>query len=130
MVKIRFTASFQADLDEIAGYYVWDSPTQVEVDAALRARDSQHFILNGQKPNKKGEFEQYHPADLDKVSTNYYQIRGREQELIDFHGGARSKGGTSRNSIRGYSRNNPRRFIYKTAAALKGWLLPSNNPAD
>jgi len=31
----------------------------------------------------------------------YPAIRGREQQLIDFHGGARSHGGTSANTIRG-----------------------------
>lgn len=35
-------------------------------------------------------------------------IRGREQQLIDMHGGAKSQGGTSGNAINGISPNNPK----------------------
>jgi hypothetical protein len=43
---------------------------------------------------------------LDKSSTNKDAIRGREQELIDQHGGAQSEGGTSGNRNRAISRVN------------------------
>ena len=39
--------------------------------------------------NKKG----FGPAVLDKSSKNKNAIRGREQQLIDMHGGAKSMGG-------------------------------------
>ena len=38
--------------------------------------------------------------------------RGREQQLIDFFGGAQSEGGTSGNLIRGVSKINPQGRIY------------------
>jgi RHS repeat-associated protein len=39
-------------------------------------------------------------------------IRGREQQLIDHHGGAQSEGGASGNKIRGVSKWNPRGKTY------------------
>lgn len=38
---------------------------------------------------------------LDRSSTSYNAIRGREQQLIELNGGAKSTGGTSRNMING-----------------------------
>ncbi|WP_294425637.1 hypothetical protein, partial [uncultured Treponema sp.] len=46
------------------------------------------------------------------TSSNYQAIRGREQQLIDMNGGAKSMGGTSGNSINGISPNNPKYDIY------------------
>jgi hypothetical protein len=54
-------------------------------------------------PNEEG----FGPAQLDKSSPNAAAIRGREQQLIDMHGGAQSEGGTSGNAIRGIHPNNP-----------------------
>jgi len=46
-------------------------------------------------------------------------IRGREQQLIDAHGGAaRTDSGTSGNAIRGVSKINPLGRIYHAAASL------------
>jgi hypothetical protein len=46
-------------------------------------------------------------VDVSVQGWKYYTaIRGREQQLIDFHGGAYSDGGTSANSIRAVRRNN------------------------
>lgn len=56
------------------------------------------------------------PAVLDKSSTNAAAIRGREQQLIDANGGARSSGGTSGNAINGISQSNPKRGAYMDAA--------------
>ncbi|WP_408611919.1 RHS repeat-associated core domain-containing protein [Chitiniphilus purpureus] len=47
--------------------------------------------------------EGFLPPKLDKSSPNYSAIRGREQQLIDINGGARSSGGISRNAINGIS---------------------------
>ena len=49
----------------------------------IRIRDMKHHI------NDKG----FCPAVLDKSSTNAAVIRGREQQLIDMNGGAKSIGG-------------------------------------
>ena len=69
-------------------------------------RDANHHM------NAKG----FGPAMLDKTSYNYQAIRGREQMLIDYYGGARSMGGTSGNAINGISLNNGKRGIYIEAA--------------
>ena len=65
-----------------------------------------------QKKKKKG----YLPAQLDKTSTDYNAIRGREQMLIEANGGAKSVGGTSGNAINGISPNNKKKNIYINAA--------------
>jgi hypothetical protein len=53
---------------------------------------------------------------LDKSSKNADAIRGREQQNIDRHGGAKSEGGTSANKIRGVSRSNEKAKTYREAA--------------
>ena len=55
-------------------------------------------------------------ATLDRSSTNKDAIRGREQQLIDFHGGSKSSGGTSGNQNRGISPTNKKRDLYLNAA--------------
>jgi hypothetical protein len=72
----------------------------------VAARDAKHHM------NDKG----YGPAQLDKASTNKDAIRGREQQLIDAHGGARSKNGSSGNAINGISDANKKRDRYMDAA--------------
>ena len=58
--------------------------------------------------NKEG----FGPAQLDKSSANRSSIRGREQQQMDYHGGAKSQGGTSGNAINGISPKNPKRQDY------------------
>ena len=70
------------------------------------ARDASHHM------NAEG----YGPAQLDKSSSNADAIRGREQQLIDAHGGAQSTGGTSGNKINGISASNPNGQKYINAA--------------
>ncbi len=55
-------------------------------------------------------------AELDKSSDNYDAIRGREQQLIEEHGGAKSQGGTSGNAINGVGENNKKKSLYLEAA--------------
>jgi len=69
-------------------------------------RDASHHM------NSKG----YGPAALDKSSSNASAIRGREQQLIEANGGARSAGGSSGNAINGISPSNSKRDIYLDAA--------------
>ena len=72
----------------------------------IAARDDGHHMT------KKG----YGPAQLDKTSSNPDAIRGREQQVIDKNGGAKSDKGTSGNAIRGVSKTNEKRDQYKDAA--------------
>ena len=58
--------------------------------------------------NKKG----FGIAKLDKSSTNKDAIRGREQQNIKKHGGAKSQGGTSGNAINGISPKNKKKAKY------------------
>lgn len=69
-------------------------------------RDANHHVSD----------EGFGPAVLDKSSTNRAAIRGREQQLIDAHGGAKSMGGTSGNKINGISPKNPKRNNYLNQA--------------
>ncbi len=69
-------------------------------------RDASHHI------NEKG----FGPALLDMTSNNSAAIRGREQQLIEANGGAKSSGGTSGNAINGISPKNPKRETYMNAA--------------
>lgn len=72
----------------------------------IRTRDVNHHM------NSKG----YGIAVLDKSSYSYQAIRGREQMLIDHHGGAQSMGGISGNVINAIGMNNRNREIYLDAA--------------
>ncbi|MFG2044866.1 polymorphic toxin-type HINT domain-containing protein [Dactylosporangium sp. NPDC048998] len=54
--------------------------------------------------------------DLRHSDPAYQAIRGREQQMIDFHGGAKSDGGTSGNAIRGAAADNPLLGTYLRAA--------------
>lgn len=68
----------------------------------VRNRDRNHHM------NDKG----FGPAELDRSSNSYEAIRGREQDLIDYYGGAKSTGGTSGNAINGISDKNPNKNLY------------------
>ena len=46
-------------------------------------------------------------------SKNPDAVRGQEQYMIDFFGGAKSKGGKSGNTINGVSPNNPKKSLYE-----------------
>jgi hypothetical protein len=72
----------------------------------LARRDAGHHMTN------KG----FGPAELDKSSSSSGAIRGREQQLIDINGGAKSTGGTSDNAINAISPNNPKGSSYLKSA--------------
>ena len=72
----------------------------------VKKRDANHHM------NKQG----FGPAVLDKSSSDYNAIRGREQMLIDKHGHAKSVGGKSGNAINGIGKNNKKKSIYIDAA--------------
>ncbi len=72
---------------------------------------------NGHHMDKKG----FGPAKLDKSSKSKNAIRGREQQLINKNGGAKSMKGTSGNAINGIGANNKKAGIYMDAAKSMGW---------
>ncbi len=69
------------------------------------------------------------PPVIDKYSTEYDPIRGREQQLIDYYGGAQSVGGTSANRINGVSDFNLARPIYLSASVAAFGALKDNSPS-
>ena len=94
-------------------------------NALVQARGLQQPILTG---------EGFLPPVLDQgvsIQQNpnaYAAIRGREQQLIDFNGGAQSMGGTSRNMINGISNINPLRSYYIQQSINLFGALPDNSP--
>ncbi|MFI0797082.1 hypothetical protein ACH4OY_31040 [Micromonospora rubida] len=56
------------------------------------------------------------PVPLRRIDPTCRSIRGREQNLIDYSGGAQSVGGTSGNPIREIRENEPLRHAYMHAA--------------
>lgn len=75
----------------------------------------------GHQKNSEGFGE----AGLDKSSSKPNAIRGREQQLIEYHGGARSQGGRSGNHLNGISGRNRRGKRYLAAASEEFGTLPS-----
>ncbi|WP_213881929.1 RHS repeat-associated core domain-containing protein, partial [Pseudomonas sp. dw_358] len=86
----------------------------------VRTRGMQQNHLNA---------EGFFPPVLDRFTNDYQAIRGREQQLIDFYGGAQSVGGSARNLINGVSDFNPRGILYDSAAKSSFGALPDNSPA-
>ena len=72
----------------------------------VAARDANHHMTS----------QGYGEAQLDQSSSNYNAIRGREQMLIEFYGGAQSMGGNSGNAINGISYSNGMREVYLSEA--------------
>ena len=83
-------------------------------------RGSQQGTLNA---------EGFLPPVVDQATTNSLAQRGREQQLIDFNGGARSVGGITRNMINGVADFNPQRPFYMDATRRTFGNLPDNSPA-
>jgi len=82
-------------------------------DKIVRVRDYRHPQLKS---------EGFDDAELDKYANGIYGYlahRGREQQLIDSHGGARKDGGTSRNIPRGVSKVNPLGRLYHYMSDLR-----------
>lgn len=71
----------------------------------------------------------FSPPVLDQRSSNYDAIRGREQQLIDFNGGAQSVGGAARNMINGVSDYNLNGWDYMNESNKLFGTLPDNSPS-
>ncbi|KFA92146.1 hypothetical protein [Archangium violaceum] len=109
-----------------------DGPLRVQAALAVLLRDRNHHLDENAEP-KAAVFELAQTDRFDvgtAVDYNrryddvaYWRIRGREQQLIDFLGGARSDTGEpsrTENAVRGVAKENPqgRRFH---AAATELW---------
>ncbi|MGV6853124.1 MAG: hypothetical protein ACWA5R_13225 [bacterium] len=70
----------------------------------------------------------YRSPTVDQWSTNRAATRGREQQLVDFYGGAKSVGGSARNMINGVADFNPNRPFYMNAARAAFGDLQDNIP--
>ncbi|MGB5102218.1 MAG: RHS repeat-associated core domain-containing protein, partial [Steroidobacteraceae bacterium] len=88
-----------------------------ETLAANRARGQPHLTSEG-----------FAPPRIDRYSRNRDAIRGREQMVIDYYGGARSVGGPTRNEINGVWDFNPNRPRYMEAARREFGYLQDNSP--
>lgn len=73
-------------------------------------------ILKNRDGSHHKNADGFGPAELDKVSENKDAIRGREQQLIEANGGAKSQRGNSGNAINGISDKNPKKEDYIDAA--------------
>jgi RHS repeat-associated protein len=102
-------------------------PLEPQARSAVARREGTHHINIDEEVEPKGR--KFLPAELDKflvgravVYKNRYQdvaywaIRGREQQLIDHHGGAHSDQGTSANPSRGVVKENTNGPIFHWAA--------------
>ena len=64
------------------------------------------------------------------MRRNKAAIRGREDQLIEAHGGAQSAGGTSGNTIRGIGPNNKKAQKYRDAARKEFGVPPKPESGD
>jgi RHS repeat-associated protein len=88
----------------------------------VAARGAQQSILSA---------EGFLPPTLDVAATGtqaYGAIRGREQQLINYYGGAQSVGGTARNVINGIADFNPAGPEYVASSVATFGALPDNSP--
>ncbi|WP_143195658.1 hypothetical protein [Archangium sp. Cb G35] len=106
-------------------------PLRLQAELAIRFRDRNHHVDENEDP-KDASFAQ---AQLDvfdhgaAVDYNlryddpaYWRIRGREQQLIDFSGGAQSDTGKphrTENVVRAVAKDNPRGRRFHDAATIR-----------
>lgn len=109
VIAAGLNAAFDAVRDKLQIKFV--TYTRAGPDGVYSGRTSgvgdPQGIVNARAARHPDRLQGYGPAILDTWATGpqgYIAIRGREQQLIDAHGGARSEGGTSANLIRGVNR--------------------------
>lgn len=111
-----------------------DKNLEVQADSAVASRDVNHHINKDENDEQKGPG--FLPAVRDEFDVGaainyadrysdaaYWRIRGREQQLIDFHGGAQSDHPApyrTENVQRGVAKNNPLGRMFHDAAT-KHW---------
>lgn len=90
--------------------------------------DPNDIVKERGKQQKHLNDEGFADPVLDKFSTSLPPIRGREQQLIDYNGGAKSVDGTARNAINGVNDQNILRPFYMKSAISEFGTLPDNSP--
>jgi RHS repeat-associated protein len=89
--------------------------------AIVAARDRNHHMTErGYGPAVLDRYtDATRPYSQRRLDPSYQAIRGREQQLIDSYGGARSDNPKTRsgNAIRGVAKDNPRGRLYHNAAS-------------
>jgi len=115
-----------------------DKPYRPQAQAAVLARDSRHHVDESNEPRGL----EFLGAEVDRFDVGtavdyeqrfddiaYVRIRGREQQLIDFHGGAQSdtrrKGEPDRteNAVRAVARDHKLGRQFHEAASSKWGML-------
>lgn len=110
-------------------------PLEIQADLAVAARDVNHHIDENDEPKssvfdfaKVDRFDLGSAIDYERryADPAYWRVRGREQQLIDFHGGAQSDTGKpyrTENAVRAVAKDNPRgRQFHDAAVAHWGEL--------
>jgi hypothetical protein len=109
----------------------------LQARTAVDIRNSNHHIDESDEP----QAPTFQPARLDRFDVGaavnyekryldvaYWRVRGREQQLIDSYGGARSDTGRpyqTENAVRGVAKDNPQgRLFHDAATASWGQLYP------
>jgi len=97
----------------------------LEAQRIVSLRDARHHI-KGFGPAILDQFTiATQPFGNRHIDPAYQAIRGREQQMIDFFGGAIRDGGTSGNPYRGVRANNPLgRTYHNMSTAMFGELHP------
>jgi RHS repeat-associated protein len=90
----------------------------LSAEEIVKKRDRQHELRNEWLTGYGEAFVDEEAVGSKRNSLAKWAIRGREQQLIDHHGGARSfpDNGTSGNRIRGVGRYNQKGRLYHNAA--------------
>jgi hypothetical protein len=106
-------------------------PLELQAQLAIRLRDLNHHIDENEDPKDASfakalldVFELGNAIDynLRYDDPAYWRIRGREQQLIDFHGGAQSDTGKpyrTENIVRAVAKDNPRGRRFHDAATVR-----------
>lgn len=115
-----------------------DKPLRPQAEVAVITRDSKHHIDESKEPNDPAflgavidRFDVGVAVDYENRLSDkaYLRIRGREQQLIDFHGGAQSdtrRSGASHrteNAVRAVARDHPLSRKFHDAATDKWGML-------
>jgi RHS repeat-associated protein len=115
---VRFNAATgQAYAGRTRGFIRLSNPGP-DLTRIVNLRAANQPILNG---------EGFSLPVADAYTQSYLAIRGREQQLIDYYGGAKNVGGSARNMINGIAPGNIRKALSAMSDDEFGHL-PDNSP--
>jgi hypothetical protein len=110
---------------------------ELQAQLAIKFRDMNHHIDESEEPKEAlfgdGQLDMFDIGTAVDYSKRYddpayWRIRGREQQMIDFHGGAQSDTGKpyrTENIVRAVAKDNPRGKRFHDAATMRwGELHP------